>query len=141
VYSEGWPSNGGRINKRSKQEEKAMKKVDRSKKSGFTLIEIIAVLLILAVLAAVAIPRYLNLINDANQKAVDGALAAAYSQLSLTYAQLTLQLGTPPTAAAVQAAVQSPAGDFGYEFAVAGDDVQVTATRGAASKVGLWEVP
>ncbi len=118
-----------------------MKKVDRSKRSGFTLIEIIAVLLILAVLAAVAVPRYLNLINDANEKAVDGALAAAYSQLSLTYAQLTLQNGTPPAAAAVRDEVQSPAGDFTYVFAVAGDDVQVTASRGAASKIGVWEVP
>ena len=51
-----------------------MNQIDqRSGKAGFTLIEIIAVLVILAVLAAVAIPRYIDLMANARQQALQGA--------------------------------------------------------------------
>ena len=61
-----------------------MNKVEKRKgKLGFTLIEIIAVLVILAVLAAVAIPRYIDLMTNARQSALQGAIATGQSQCSL----------------------------------------------------------
>ncbi len=62
-----------------------------NKQAGFTLIEIIAVLVILGILAAVAIPKYQDLQETAREKALDGALAAAGSQLTMAYSNELLK--------------------------------------------------
>jgi MSHA pilin protein MshA len=72
-----------------------MEKHDIKKaQGGFTLIEIIAVLVILGILAAVAVPRFMNLQDDAVSKTADGIGASVLSGLSLNYAQ-TILAGTP----------------------------------------------
>lgn len=132
-----------KVNKEKRKGMK-MKKGNASAKAGFTLIEIIAVLLILAVLAAVAVPRYLSLVQDAQDRALDGALAAGYSQLSLTFAQEALSAGTAPTAAALATAATAnpPEGSFTYTFAAVGDVITVTATDpNSNSSSGTWTLP
>ncbi len=54
--------------------------------SGFTLVEIIAVLVILSVLAAVAVSRYVDLEDNARQKAIDAAISEINARESLTWA-------------------------------------------------------
>ncbi|HMP73829.1 MAG TPA: prepilin-type N-terminal cleavage/methylation domain-containing protein [Kiritimatiellia bacterium] len=118
-----------------------------SGKAGFTLIEVIAVLVILAVLAAVAIPRYLNLIDDARVQALEGAIAAAQSHLSLTYGRLALQTGVEPTAAEVAAEANlEPPNSAEYTFAFAATatpGVNITATEVATgvNDVREWLMP
>jgi prepilin-type N-terminal cleavage/methylation domain-containing protein len=63
----------------------------RQNQKGFTLIEIIAVLVILGILAAVAIPKYLDMREDAVRNAALGAVSELNARERLALAQSKLQ--------------------------------------------------
>lgn len=54
---------------------------------GFTLIELIVVIVILGIIAAVALPRFVNLKNDAHAAAVSGSGGALKSAIVLAHAK------------------------------------------------------
>lgn len=62
----------------------------KKKKNGFTLIEVIAVLVLLGILAAVAVPKYLDLSENAKERAVDAGIAELNGRETLLWGNTVL---------------------------------------------------
>ncbi len=56
------------------------------KQEGFTLIELVVVIVILGILAATALPRFINVTNDAYKAAVAGTAGGFGSGIALSHA-------------------------------------------------------
>ncbi|MCK5516931.1 MAG: type II secretion system protein [Desulfobulbaceae bacterium] len=122
------------------------KRILRSQ-DGFTLIEIISVLVLIGILAAVAVPKFINLQEDARNKAAEAAVSEGMAQVNLISARyILITSGVPTTLANLEdaatlganKALENPydAGDFTITFTGAGNVITIDAAGDGGNVVG-----
>jgi len=84
----------------------------KTKQQGFTLIELIVVIVILGVLAAVALPRFLNVANDARRSVMQGVQGSMSGANSMVYGKAAIRGQLAATGTLPAAALGIPGGNF-----------------------------
>lgn len=80
-------------------EKRSMKKESIKNQSGFTIIELVVVIILLGILAATALPRFMDVTDEAHDSVVTGVSGGLQTGMSLYHAQWVAE-GQP--AASVQ---------------------------------------
>lgn len=93
----------------------------KTKQNGFSLIELVIVIVILGLLAATAIPRFLNITDDAEDASVDGVAGGLSTAVSFVRSQWEVD-GRRNTSVILDGSSISLDPRFGYPTGITGTD-------------------
>lgn len=112
------------------------------KQMGFTLIEIVMVLVLLGILSAVAVPKYFDLRDTAEQKAAQAIVAEAQARINGAFASALLNDGKSCKDAqtaikdVVSTAENAMADGYTFTYSVTAAGPVATTLKKAASATG-----
>lgn len=116
--------------------------------AGFTLIELVIVIIVLGILAATAVPKFINLQDDARASAVKGVEGAIHSAANIVYARAAIDGDEAASSATVTVSGTDVSVVYGYPAAtssalsssmeLSGFTIDGGATTSATGGVAIW---
>ncbi|MEH6628594.1 MAG: type II secretion system protein [Motiliproteus sp.] len=111
----------------------------RTKQSGFTIIELIVVIALLGILSAVALPRFINVTDQAHDAAVEGAGAGFATGVALLKAQVVANGDLGSAADDIQGYGEDEVLDVNINgYAVATNDVNGLTPAAGSDCADVW---
>ncbi|WP_028111449.1 prepilin-type N-terminal cleavage/methylation domain-containing protein [Ferrimonas kyonanensis] len=96
------------------------------KQSGFSLVELVIVVVVLGLLAAVALPRFINITDEAEDAASEGVAGGFASAIGITRAQWEVE-GRPDDGKVLLGGTDIGVNEFGYPSGDASAVIAVNA--------------
>jgi MSHA pilin protein MshB len=106
----------------------------RRQQSGFTIIELVVVVILLGILAAVALPRFMNVDDQARDAAVSGIQGSLQTGISLYYAQWVAE-GRLPAGTQIEPFADLRVNATGFPYGADSNTANVVSTSADCSAV------